>query len=118
MIEILIWGFIIYSCLRFANFLIALSSLSEVEKKIKAHLDEIIHNVNIEQVGPVQYWYDKDNNQFLCQGQTTEEIVSVLKSRFPDHIFLVEDKGILHGPDWKFVDQFDFAARKRHYGIK
>ena len=36
------------------------------------------------------YWFDQDNNKFLAQGRTTEEIITVIKTRFPDHIFYFE----------------------------
>jgi hypothetical protein len=70
------------------------------------NLNEIVHIVNVEQHGDYYYWFDADNDNFLAQGKTTDETVSHLKSRFPDHIFFVQSKEQsyrLSGPDWQFV---------------
>lgn len=63
---------------------------TELTDKIRKRLDEIVHRVEVEQQGDTYYWYDQDNRTFLAQGQTTEEIVDILKKRFPDHIFYFE----------------------------
>jgi hypothetical protein len=62
----------------------------ELADKLRKRLDEIVHRVEVEQEGDVYYWYDQDNRKFLAQGRTTEEIVGILKSRFPEHIFYLE----------------------------
>ena len=56
-------------------------------------LNNIIHQVKIEEHSGMEYWYDKDSNVFLGQGRTLDEVVEVLKARFPDHIFLLENRG-------------------------
>lgn len=67
--------------------------------KLTHHLDvlkrlnNIIHQVKIEEHSGMEYWYDKDSEMFLGQGRTLEEVVEVLKARFPDHIFLLGDRG-------------------------
>jgi len=63
---------------------------TELEQKLIKRLDEIVHRVEVEQQGDVYYWYDQDNRKFLAQGRTTEEIVDILKKRFPSHIFYLE----------------------------
>jgi hypothetical protein len=62
-----------------------------LEKKLIKRLDEIVHRVEVEYRGDVYYWYDRDNRTFLAQGQTTEEIIDILKKRFPAHIFYFEE---------------------------
>ena len=67
----------------------------ELEKKLIKRLDEIVHRVEVEQQGDTYYWYDKDNRKFLAQGRTTEEIIDVIKARFPQHVFYFEESNHL-----------------------
>jgi hypothetical protein len=77
--------------------------------EILKKLDLIIHQVTIENRNGVEYWYDKDNDIFLAQGKTIDEVISVLKSRFPDHIFLLEDRGgIAAQTNWKLMTPEEF----------
>jgi hypothetical protein len=68
---------------------------TELTSKIRKRIDEIVHRVEVEQRGGIYYWYDRDNRKFLAQGQTTEEIIDVIKKRFPQHIFYFEDSNHL-----------------------
>ena len=68
---------------------------TELTDKIRKRIDEIVHRVEVEQQGDVYYWYDRDNRTFLAQGQSTEEIIDVIKKRFPQHIFYFEDSNLL-----------------------
>jgi hypothetical protein len=68
---------------------------TELTDKIRQRLDEIVHRVEVEQQGDVYYWYDQDNRKFLAQGRTTEELVAVIKNRFPQHIFYFEQSNHL-----------------------
>jgi hypothetical protein len=79
---------------------------AELTDKIRKRLDEIVHRVKIEQQGNVYYWYDQDNRAFLAQGQTTEEIIDILKKRFPEHIFYLESSNHLlcAKHNWEPVD--------------
>jgi len=63
---------------------------TELTDKIRKKLDEIVHRVEVEQQGDTYYWYDQDNRTFLAQGRTIDELVAVIKNRFPDHIFYFE----------------------------
>ena len=63
---------------------------TELQKQVIKRLDKIVHRVEVEQQGEVYYWYDQDNRHFLAQGRSTEEIIDVIKKRFPDHIFYFE----------------------------
>jgi hypothetical protein len=79
---------------------------TELNNKIRKRIDEIVHRVEVEQQGDVYYWYDRDNRKFLAQGQTTEEIIDVIKNRFPQHIFYFEDSNHLISAkhNWKPVE--------------
>ena len=65
------------------------SSADELALKLHKHLDNIIHRVRVGKDQGVYYWYDMDDNEFLAQGSSDEEIVGNLKSRFPDHMFFL-----------------------------
>lgn len=75
------------------------------------YLNEIIHQVQVEQHHGVEYWFDQHNNIFLGQGKNFNEIVKVIKSRFPDHLFLLENQGgISAKTGWKLVSFEEFTA--------
>jgi hypothetical protein len=73
----------------------------EIRKQLTKRLDDIIHRVRAEQHDDLIYWYDRDDGEFLAQGQTQEEIIEVLKRRFPDHMFYLDSNQILGQPHWK-----------------
>jgi hypothetical protein len=75
----------------------------EIEERIVERLNQIVHRVKIEKHNDVFYWFDHDSDEFLVQGKTVEEIVAALKLRFIDHVFVVEDKFIVAGPEFKYV---------------
>ena len=66
------------------------SSADKLQEQLIKRLDEIVHRVEVEQQGEVYYWFDQDNRKFLGQGKSDQEIIDVLKKRFPDHIFYLE----------------------------
>lgn len=72
-------------------------------------LQTLIHEVRVETVGDIEYWYDADSNAFLAQGKTIDEVISVIKSRFPNHIFLIENRGgVAAQTDWKLMSTDEF----------
>ena len=80
------------------------SAKQEVHDKMVEKFAEIVDRVKIEKHHNQTYWYDQDNETFLAQGVTTEEIIEKLKSRFPDHLFFLEREQEIYklsGPDWK-----------------
>jgi len=84
---------------------------------VKQYLDRIIHRVEVDVINGVIYWFDRDNNVFLGQGQTVEDIIEVIKQRFPDHIFLLPTEEVVTAnTDWKLVKSEGFHEIK--YTIK
>jgi len=74
----------------------------ELTNRLHKRLNDIIHRVRVEKVETTYYWYDHDDNCFLGQGSTDEEIINSLKARFPDHIFyLPTNHFVSRGTDWK-----------------
>ena len=69
-------------------------------------IEKILHVVKIEKHGDYYYWYDDTTNDFLAQGKTEEEVVTILSKRFPRHHFLfVDEKEVITericAPLWK-----------------
>ena len=76
-------------------------------EKILDRVNEIVHRVKVENHHDNWYWYDADSDRFLAQGATPDEVIDHVKSRFPDHVFLLESNDEnkilkLSGPEWKF----------------
>lgn len=91
----------------FAKILIGAMEVKRQEKLRRLdELDQITHRVNVEQHGDIYYWFDIDNGEFLGQGKDTESIISVVKSRYPGHIFFVKAEQTIyqiHGPKWELT---------------
>jgi hypothetical protein len=114
-IELLAWALFYYFIFRISKLVAGSWSnqhQQEVER-IKAYLDRIIHRVDVEVVNGVTYWFDKDNHAFLGQGQTVEDLIQVLKQRFPDHVFLLPTEEVVTAKtDWKLVKYEGFHEIK------
>jgi hypothetical protein len=115
MIDIIIWAFAIWILLRLVDIVITVVSVKEAETKIKDHLNKIIHDVTVEKHNDTEYWFDKETDEFLGQGQTRDDVAKHLKSRFPDHIFVLPAEGILCAPEWKLTKTIDPITRAKHY---
>ena len=59
---------------------------------LKSQLDEKIRVIRIETHDELLFAYDAENSNFLGQGQDEDEIKQRLKTRFPDKIFLLNEK--------------------------
>lgn len=81
------------------------------QQELIKQLNEIIHQVHVERHYGVEYWFDQHSNKFLGQGSNFEEISKVLKSRFPDHLFLLENQGgISAKTGWQLVPFEEFKT--------
>lgn len=118
LIDIAIWAFIVFSILQVVKVIISYVAYKDVEVAVKEHLNKIIHEVKVEKHQGIEYWFDNETDQFLGQGKTVEEIANSLKSRFPDHIFVLPLKGVMCAPTWTISDKIDIASRKKHYGVE
>ena len=59
----------------------------EVMADIDQHIERAASTlmpVTVERENGVLFCYNKEDNQFICQGSTLEEIRAAFKSRFPD----------------------------------
>jgi hypothetical protein len=106
LIDVLIYATVIWISLRVIHFVVTAFEISNLEDRVERlkYLNSIIHDVKIEKQDDMEYWFDKDSDQFLGQGKSVEEIASVLKSRFPEHVFLLGERGgIGSKTDWKLM---------------
>jgi len=106
LIEIFWYALAVWFGIKCIQFVLGVSEIATLEDRVERlkYLNSIIHDVKIEHQGEMEYWFDKDSDQFLGQGKTIDEIASVLKSRFPDHVFLLGEKGgIGSKTDWKLL---------------
>lgn len=88
------------------NFYSDLRHQVDFEQRFRQHLERIIHVVKQERDGDMYYWYDNDSDDFLAQGRTWEEVVGVLRERFPEHIFVLNQREMIMGPEFEIV-QYD-----------
>ncbi len=114
MIDLLIYIFIGYACFQLARFILDAWLFKNIEQDFKQFLNKIVREVTIEKNGSMEYWFDKETNEFYAQGKTLDEIIDVLKSRFPKHIFLLPS-GILSGPEWKVKENLEEANIKNYF---
>lgn len=62
----------------------------ELETELRKRINDMVHRVKSEKKDDVLYWFDQDDGEFLGQGASYEELVNVLKARYPTHIFYFE----------------------------
>lgn len=95
----MIVGFLIaHIILRITNHYLEekLKVMMEIHEKVNS----LIRAVTIEEHNGQIYWFDAENNSFIAQGRNREEIVEVLKARWPKNIFLLSDTELVAGPDF------------------
>jgi hypothetical protein len=109
--SIILWAVVIWVLSQiFLGFVDAFQIVKLKERvDILKQLTEIIHQVKVEERDGIKYWYDADSEAFLAQGKTIDEVIDVIKSRFPDHIFLIRDTGgVSKQTDWKLMSPDEF----------
>ena len=101
----LVTGFLIgYSIWTSIKIYFTLRRAAEFELRFREHLEHIIHVIRQERDGDMYYWYDNDSDDFLAQGRTWEDVVGVLRERFPEHIFVLNNREMIVGPEFEIVE--------------
>jgi len=72
----------------------------ETHNELMKHIAATIHPVAEEKHDGVIYWFDEKSQQFLAQGSCYEDIVLILKQRFPKHVFVLSDSFMMIGPEF------------------
>jgi hypothetical protein len=82
-----------------------------IEKiKLLNHINKIVHRVTVEKHNDIYFWYDYDDNEFLAQGVSDDEIINKLKERFPTHIFFLPSNHLVCSKtDWKLKEVQNYA---------
>lgn len=95
MLDAVIWAVIIYFGLRIAaDMFLSSVAADEAREEILEKADRIIRMVKLEPL-PDQNTilaYDGENNQFLGQGTTEAEVKESIMKRFPEKVFILNDK--------------------------
>jgi hypothetical protein len=105
--DIIIFAAVGYIIFQLARLVINIFVINQVGKEIRNHLNEIVHEVKVEKINGVEYWFDADTNQFFAQGNDQDEVIKILKDRFPTHIFVFPKEGILGAPNWTITKAFN-----------
>jgi len=90
-----------------------LNDAEETNEQVKKYLASIIHPVKSEQHGDVIYFFDADTNTFLAQGRDDAELAEALRARWQDHIFIVGERHVMAGPDFKMreIEDPEYVGR-------
>jgi hypothetical protein len=109
--DYLIFFIIAWVVIKVGQGIIEALMLANIQERVSVlkHLNDIIHQVKIEKHGEMEYWFDEHNDTFLGQGKTLDEITNHIKSRFPNHVFIIQGKGgIAAQTDWKLLAPEEF----------
>jgi hypothetical protein len=109
--ELVIIAVVVWILLQIALGIIDGFRIVTLGEKIKQlnHLSSLIHQVKVEKHSGLEYWFDEDDNRFLGQGKTVDEVIGNIKERFPNHIFLLKGiGGVAKQTDWKLLDTEEF----------
>ncbi len=94
MTEFIGWIVAFYFLILAVRMVIARAEASEAMDRFRAEADRRIRIVDLETVPEHNsiLAFDKENNQFLGQGQTIDDVKASIMARFPDKLFILEDK--------------------------
>jgi hypothetical protein len=109
--EFVLWAVVIWILSQIALGIADGWRMVELKERVQLikEIGDLIHQVKVEKIGEVEYWYDADSNHFLGQGQTIDDVISHVKHRFPDHIFLIQETGgVSKHTDWRLLPMEDF----------
>jgi hypothetical protein len=116
LLDIVLWTFMWYSIVKVVEILFVARQLhvktTELREEIYERLLKSVHSVKQEKHGELLYWFDDDNDRFLAQGKDSTELIEHLKSRFKDHIFIVDENALLIGPEFKQIDVTNKTAEE------
>jgi len=68
--------------------------MEKIDSAVTEKYSENIIRIFIEQVKGVYYIYNKENNDFMGQGSTREEVEKVLAERFPNKKFMADTSNL------------------------
>jgi|FreactcultuFSWF8_1027224.scaffolds.fasta_scaffold02445_3 predicted PhzF superfamily epimerase YddE/YHI9 len=111
LVEVCGQALIIFFTFKLVTYLLGfnrfLNHISDTNDQIKQYLASIIHPVKSERHGDTIYFFDEDNDTFIAQGRNDAELAEALKARWKDHIFILGEKYVMAGPDFKMLEITD-----------
>jgi hypothetical protein len=104
-LQLMFWYFVGECIIKLLTFFVTRRLEQEIEhnEAIIEKVAELIHSVEVEEHNSVIYWFDSHDGIFLAQGKDMDELLSNLKSRFSNHVFILKAKEKVYkisGPDW------------------
>jgi hypothetical protein len=95
LLSTLVWFTVFFMLARFLlNLLLESKEASLARDKLLQHADMMIRIVKLEPL-PEQgtiLAYDLENNQYLAQGQDEDEVKQAIMQRFPEKVFVLNDR--------------------------
>ena len=64
--------------------------ITDLDKHIEKAMDTLMP-IRVERVNGIIYCYSKEDNQFICQGTTAQEIRDTIRSRFPGKTAYIDE---------------------------
>jgi hypothetical protein len=94
MTEFIGWLVVLYFLILTIRVVVSRIETNEAIDKFKQEADRRIRIVDLQTIPEHNaiLAYDKENNQFLGQGNTIDDVKAVIMSRFPDKVFIIGDK--------------------------
>jgi hypothetical protein len=94
MSDIIAWLVALYVLFLVVKVTLAKIESQEAMTKVYQEADRRIRMVDLQSVPEhnALLAYDKENNQFLAQGTSVEDVKRAIMARFPDKIFILQDK--------------------------
>ena len=77
------------------RFIFERADINQKVELVKAEADKRIRIVQLEKIptqGNLILAYDGENNDFLGQGMTVQEVKDSIMARYPEKFFILEDK--------------------------
>lgn len=68
--------------------------LDEIQKKTIEEIKENLIKISIEKQNDIFYVYDLDDNTFMAQGNTKEELEKNLQARYPGKTFAADNENL------------------------
>lgn len=94
MSDLIAWLVALYVLFLVVKVTLARMETQNAMDQLRAEADRRIRVVDLQTVPEhnALLAYDKENNQFLGQGATVDDVKAAIIARFPDKIFILQDK--------------------------
>ncbi len=70
------------------------SFMKQVDEQVEEKISNSMIRINIEKHNDTFYVYNKDNNDFMGQGTSKQELEKILSERFPNKKFMADSDNL------------------------